>query len=183
MGRIDPQGLFSISKLLSFGGSGSSSKKQGAGCTCGGPRLNIGGGLSATGFLAIFGVSVGGGGNLSIPTDSLPFVGDGSFRGTEASVSGSITPMLGIGAFLGAGPNYSGGYSHSALPQGFSGSATPVVQFGVGDGAGIEVSSDIADITESYNAGGSGGRIAGGAYGGFGMRFSGAHSSGPMGCR
>ncbi len=144
-----------------------------------GPQLTVGAGGSATAFLAIVGVSTGGGATLSIPKESLPLVGDGSFRGTQISGSASITPLAGLGAFLGAGPNYSLGGSAAPTPRGLSGSVTPTIQAGVGDGAGIEVSSD---FTYPPNLSGSGGRIAAGVYGAVGARFQGTLSTGPIGC-
>jgi RHS repeat-associated protein len=71
-----------------------------------GPRVNLGAGASATGFLGIAGASLGLGGGASVPTASLPFVGDGSFRGIQFSGFGSITPLAGFGLFGGVGPNY-----------------------------------------------------------------------------
>lgn len=115
-----------------------------------------------------------------MPTASLPILGDGSFRGSQITGSLSVTPLVGLGVFLGAGQNYSLGGSSSSTPKGFSGSVTPVIQLGAGDGAGVEVSSD---FTSPLNLSGAGGRIAGGAYGAVGARFQGNLSTGPIGCK
>ena len=144
-----------------------------------GPQVNLGGGVSATGFLGLLGVSGGGGVTGSIPTASLPVVGDGSFRGSQITASLWITPLAGLGAFLGAGPNYTFGGSPTSVPRGFSGSVTPTMQAGAGDGVGVEVSSD---FTSPPSVGGAAGRIAAGAYGAVGARFQGNLSTGPLGC-
>ena len=144
-----------------------------------GPRVNLGGGASATGFLGIVGASVGLGGGVSVPTASLPFVGDGSFRGTQFSGSGSITPLAGLGLFAGVGPNYSLGGSNGAAGR-VSGSVTPVIQLGAGDGGGVEVTSD---LNSPLSLSGAMGRIAAGAYGAIGARFEGRVSTNPIGCR
>ena len=141
-----------------------------------GPRANLGGGVSATGFLGILGVSGGLGVNVSVPTASLS---DFSLRGIQVSFSGSITPLAGIGLFLGAGPSYSAGGSRGAS-RNVSGSVTPTIQVGAGDGAGVEVSTD---FTSPTSAGVAAGRIAGGAYGAVGARFSGTVATNPIGCR
>ncbi len=143
--------------------------------------MSLGTGGSATGFLAFLGLSGGGGVTVSVPTASLPIVGDGSFRGTQITGSLSVTPLVGLGVFLGAGPNYSfGGSSSSYTPKGFSGSITPVLQLGAGDGEGVEVSSDFPG---PLNLSGAAGRIAGGVYGALGARFQGNLSTGPIGCK
>jgi hypothetical protein len=144
-----------------------------------GPRLNLGAGASATAFLAVIGVSAGLSGNVSVPTASLPLVGDGSFRGTQVSGSGSITPMVGLGLFVGAGPSYSLGGSNAATPN-VSGSITPVGQLGAGDGGGVEL---VEDLTSPISLGGAMGRIAAGAYGAIGARFEGKVSTDPIGCQ
>jgi hypothetical protein len=142
-----------------------------------GPRANLGGGGSVTGFLGILGVSGGLSGGVSVPTASLPFIGDGSFRGTQFYGSGSITPLAGFGLFAGVGPNYSVGGSRGA-EKNVSGSITPVFQLGAGDGGGVEVSGAIG----SGFSGGMG-RIAAGAYGAVGAQFEGRVSTDPLGCR
>ena len=144
-----------------------------------GPRVNLGGGASATGFLGIVGLSGGLGAGASVPTASLPFVGDGSFRGTQFSGSGSITPLAGLGLFAGVGPNYSLGGSNGAVGN-VSGSVTPVIHLGAGDGAGVEVTSD---LNSPLSLSGAMGRIAAGAFGAIGARFEGRVSTDPIGCK
>jgi hypothetical protein len=144
-----------------------------------GPRVNLGGGGSATGFLGIVGLSAGLGGGVSVPTASLPLVGDGSFRGTQFSGSGSITPLAGLGLFGGVGPNYSLGGSNGAAGR-VSGSVTPVIQLGAGDGGGVEVTSD---LNSPLSLSGAMGRIAAGVYGAIGARFEGKVSTNPIGCK
>lgn len=144
-----------------------------------GPRVNLGGGGSATGFLGILGLSAGLGGGVSVPTASLPLVGDGSFRGTQFSGSGSITPLAGLGLFAGVGPSYSLGGSNGAAGN-VSGSVTPVIQLGAGDGGGVEVTSD---LNSPLSLSGAMGRIAAGAYGAIGARFEGKVSTDPIGCK
>jgi len=146
----------------------------------GGPTFNLGGGGSATGFLGILGLSGGGGATVSVPTASLPIVGDGSFRGTQVTGSLSATPLAGLSLFAGIGPNYSIGGSASSTAKSFSGSVTPVLQAGAGDGGGVEVTSD---FTSPLNLGGAMGRFAAGVYGAGGARFQGNLSTGPIGCR
>lgn len=141
----------------------------------GGSRINLGLGASATAFLAIIGVSGGLGGNVSVPAASLK---QGSVRGLQISASGFITPLIGLGAYLGVGPYGSVGGSDGPLPN-VSGSVTPVIQLGVGDGAGVEVTGDFA---WPLNLGGAMGRIAGGAYGAVGARFSGTIATDPLFC-
>jgi hypothetical protein len=113
-----------------------------------------------------------------VPTASLPLVGDGSFRGTQFSGSGSITPLAGLGLFAGIGPSYSlGGLNGAAGNK--SGSGTPVIQGGAGDGGGVEVTSD---LNSPLSLSGAMGRIAAGAYGAIGARFEGKVSTDPMWC-
>ena len=141
-----------------------------------GPSADIGGGVSATGFLGLFGASIGLNGNIAIPMASLK---SGSLRGIQFSLSASGTPLAGVGLFLGAGKSYSAGGT-TPREAGFDGSITPVGQAGAGDGAGVELASD---MTWPPNFSGSGGRIAGGAYAAAGVRFSGTLASPRFGCR
>jgi hypothetical protein len=145
-----------------------------------GSRLTLGGGGFGTLF-AFLGVSAGGNAGVSIPWSSLPLVGDGSFRRTQFSGSVSITPMAGVGAFAGLGPGYSGGNAGSASRSGFSGSSSTVVQFGAGDGGGVEVSGALASDQNYGVSMGAKGAI--GAYGAIGKQFSGNYNSRPLGCR
>ncbi len=140
-----------------------------------GPRVNLGGGWSATGFLGLVGVSAGVNANVSVPSASFR---NFSLRGTQVSLSGSVTPLVGIGLFGGWGPSYSGGGSNQTLDN-ISSSVTPVIQLGVGNGGGVEVSTDFASPLSS--AVGMG-RIAAGAYGAVGARFSGTVALNPIGC-
>jgi hypothetical protein len=139
-------------------------------------RANFGGGVSAKGFLGLLGVSGGLSVNVSVPTASLS---NFSLRGIQFSFSGSVTPLAGVGVFLGAGPSYSAGGSNGA-PGNVSGSVTPVIQAGAGDGGGVEVSTD---FSSPLSGGAAMGRIAGGAYGAVGARFAGTVATDPIGCR
>lgn len=141
-----------------------------------GPRTNFGGGVSATGFLGILGISGGFSINLSVPNASAR---NFSLRGLQVSLSGSITPLAGLGLFLGAGHSYSAGGSNEALNN-LSASYTPVIQAGAGNGGGVEVSTD---FSSPLSGSASMGRIAGGAYGAAGLRVSGTLASNPLGCR
>lgn len=141
-----------------------------------GPRVSLGGGVSATGFLAVLGISGGFGANVTVPTASLSSY---SLRGIQVSFSGSVTPLIGLGVFLGVGPNASLGGASGAVGN-VSGSITPTVQAGAGDGAGVEVGSD---LTSPPSVSAAMGRIAGGVYAGLGARFSGTISTDPIGCR
>jgi len=143
--------------------------------TCAGPRANLGGGVGATGFLGVLGLSGGLGVNVSVPTASLS---NYSLRGIQISFSGSLTPLAGVGLFIGAGPSLSAGGSNG--PSGnISGSITPVLQAGAGDGGGVEVSTD---LNSPLSGSAAIGRIAGGAYGAVGARFSGTVSTDAIGC-
>jgi hypothetical protein len=140
-----------------------------------GSMVNVGGGVSATGFLGVLGLSGGLGVGISVPSESLMHF---SLRGTQISLSGSLVPLLGFGLFLGVGSTYSIGGSNGSS-ENLTGSVTPVIQAGAGDGAGVEVSSD---LTSPLNVGGAMGRIAGGAYGALGARFAGTVATDPIGC-
>ena len=141
-----------------------------------GPRATASGGVGATGFLGLFGLSGGISGSISVPTASLS---NFSLRGIQVSVSVSVTPLAGVGLFLGAGPSY--GLGGSSGPSGnVSGSITPTMQAGAGDGGGVEVGSD---FSSPPSVSGAMGRIAGGAYGAAGARFSGTIATNPIGCK
>ncbi len=79
--------------------------------------------MGATGFLGLLGVSGGLSVNVSVPTASLS---NFSLRGIQFSFSGSVTPLVGVGVVLGAGPSYSAGGSSGTL-RNVSGSITPVI--------------------------------------------------------
>lgn len=144
-------------------------------CPVGG-RLTIGGGPSFTGFLGIIGLSGGVSGNVTIPTDAS---GRPTLTGAQLSVTGSLTPLLGLGLFAAAGPSGSASSSNSAAPL-FSGSITPVLQGGASDGFGAEVVRAMNDDPSDW--GGSGGRVGAGAYGAVGARFAGTITSPAWGC-
>lgn len=141
-----------------------------------GPRVHVGGGVGATGFFGVLGLSGSIGVNVSVPTASLS---NFRLRGIQVSLSGSITPLAGIGVFLGAGPTYSAGGSNGGFSN-LSGLITPTSQVGAGNGAGVEVGTD---FTSPMAGSVAMGRIAGGAYGAVGARFSGTASTSPIGCR
>ena len=151
--------------------------RQGRGCK--GPRLTFGIGGSGTLF-ALVGGSAGAGLNISIPYSSLSSF---SLRGTNITASASVTPLVGIGVFAGAGKSFSGGVtSHNNVSVGGShlyGSVTPVIQAGVGDEAGVEVQNS---FTNPFSVSGATGRIAAGAYAAVGAQFSGNVSTGNIGC-
>jgi hypothetical protein len=126
-------------------------------------------GFGGTLFAGIVGGSLGVNVGIAIPMD---FFSTGSLRGTQVYISGSATPLAGLGAFAGAGENYGFGNSPSALPTGFSSSQTLVLQGGVGWGLGAEVSGSIGtvggglgDLSQGFNMSGSGGPR--GAFGGY----------------
>jgi RHS repeat-associated protein len=161
----------------SVGGGGSANQPQSGNRPCPtGPRTTFGLGPSVTGFLGMVGISGGITGNISIPHNSD---GSISLRGTQLSLSGSVTPLLGLGLFGATGP--SGSMSSSSGPlETVDGSITPVFQVGASDGYGAEVVRAINGDPTDW--GGSGGRIGAGAYGAVGLRFSGTISTPPLGC-
>lgn len=142
-------------------------------CPAGG-RLVGGGGVSTTGFLGILGLSVGLDGHVMIPAS---FFKTGNLTGSQLSISAYVTPLAGLGLFAGLGPSASAGGSNGPSGSGASGNNT--LQFGAGDGEGVEVTSD---FTSGPNAAGAMGRLAAGAYGAFGHKFSGNLVSAPLGC-
>lgn len=141
-----------------------------------GRRLNFGGGVSATGFLGIVGLSLGISGNVSVPTSST---GTPRFTGSQISFSLSITPLAGLGLFVGAGPNYAMSSSSSASKT-LSGSATTVLQGGGGDGEGVEITRPVNSDPMAYS--GAAGRLAWGGYGAVGKQFTGTASTPQIGC-
>ena len=134
-----------------------------------GERLILGRGYSATLFAGILGFSLGADATLSIPFSSI---GDLSFRGTQLTLSGSVTGLLGFGGFAGIGQNVTLGLANGRAEPGVGTSSGSVVQLGAGDGGGVEVSGSILDpnLTESISAGPRG---AIGAYGAYGKKFTG----------
>ncbi|WP_338445660.1 RHS repeat-associated core domain-containing protein [Pelagerythrobacter marensis] len=141
------------------------------------PGLKLDVGTGATGFLGIVGLSLGVSGAINIPTDAN---GRPSLRGSQLSISGSITPLAGLGLFAGAGPNF--GMSGSDGPANIlSGSSDTVLQGGAGDGLGVEIVRPLNDKPADWS--GSGGRLAAGAYGAVGQRFSGTISTPQLGCQ
>lgn len=132
-----------------------------------GPRIALGYGGSATGFLGLIGVSAGGGTSASLPFSSLL---QGSLSGLQIGGNVSITPLAGFGGFVGAGPNYSIGGSAEAASSGFGTSAQTIIQVGAGDGGGVEVSSVFASPLSVTGSGGP--RGAFGMYGAVGRQFS-----------
>jgi RHS repeat-associated protein len=141
-----------------------------------GPRVNFSGGASGTGFLALIGASLGINLTVSLPTN--PVTGAPSLRGTQVSVTGSATGLLGLGLFIGAGPTV--GFSNSPAPTRIvSGSATPVFQLGGGAGEGVELSGALASDVDMS---GAAGRLAIGGYAAVGERFTGTISTPPLGC-
>jgi hypothetical protein len=119
-------------------------------------------------FLGLLGGSVGADATFSVPISSLRNL---SLRGTQLTFSGSATPLAGVGTFAGFGPNLSLGSASEPMAEGWSSSSTAVVQFGAGDGGGVETSAAIlqTDLSETV-PGGTRGAI--GAYGATGKKFS-----------
>jgi RHS repeat-associated protein len=142
-----------------------------------GTRFNFGGGVSATGFLGIGGLAAGIGASVAIPTNSS---GVPTLTGTQISISGSLTPLVGLGLFMGAGANYAMSTSSAAAGV-VSGAATPVFQFGAGTGEGVEIARAINSDPADWA--GAAGRLAAGLYGAIGQRFSGTLSTPPIGCQ
>ena len=140
-----------------------------------GRRLILGYGPAATLFSGFLGGSIAGSINVSIPTDALH---DGDFTGTQVGLAGSGTILGGIGGFLGSGSNFSVGTSEGVQTSGWD--SIGVLQGGAGNGGGVEVSGDLSD-DYNYNVSG-GGRIAYGAYGAFGRKFTHNLWSSPLGC-
>ena len=107
---------------------------------CSGPRLTLDGGVSGTLFAALVGASAGAGVSVSVPYSSLS---NFSLRGLNITGSLSLTPLVGLGLFAGAGRSFSGGVMTNGNPttsgQYINGSITSVIQAGAGDEAGIEV--------------------------------------------
>ena len=150
-------------------------KKQEQG-PCQLPRTTFGAGIGGTGFLGILGLSGGVAGEVSVPLDSR---GKPHLLGVQFSLSGSVTPLAGLGLYAGGG--ISGAASSSKGPrENISGSSTTVLQLGVGDGPGVEIVRALNDDPLDWS--GSGARLGAGAYGAIGQRFSGSLSTSPIGC-
>jgi RHS repeat-associated protein len=143
--------------------------------SCGtGPRIKISPfGLGITGFLFIGGFSGNVEGGISIPLSALK----GNFRGTQLYASGSVTQLLGIGAFVGAGNNFGVGYTSGPIQTGATsfaggpgGTPSPVIQGGAAWMAGGEGQ---VDLGSSPGVSGGGGPRAGfGAYLAGGIKHS-----------
>lgn len=128
---------------------------------CGaGPRVSYGVQFSATGFLASFGLSGSIGINVSAPAN--PFS-----RGSQVSVTGSITGLAGLGFFAGAGASTAVGVSNGSLQSGFSTSSSGGAQAGFATGAGGE-----GGVMKNGNSGG--GSYSGGPRAGMGGYAAGA---------
>jgi hypothetical protein len=97
----------------------------------------------------------------------------------DGPISGSLTPLVGLGLFGATGPSGSASSSSVAAPS-FSGSATRMLQVGVSDGFGAEVARAMNDDPLDWS--GSGGRIGAGAYAAVGDRFAGTITSPAWGC-
>lgn len=125
-------------------------------------------------------MSGGGEAGVSIPVSAL---WTGSLRGSQIYVSGSVTPLSGVGGFVGAGPGATIGYSTSPIPSWLSFSRQNVVQAGAAYGLGGEIS---APITHDGFAGGASinGSLKGGCglYGAGGPKFSTTLATPPLGC-
>jgi RHS repeat-associated protein len=126
--------------------------------SCGtGPRIKISPlGLGVTGFLFIGGFSGSVEGGISIPISAL----EGNFRGTQLYASGSVTQLLGLGAFVGGGNNFGGGYTSGPVQTGTS--ISPVLQGGAAVKAGGEVQVELG--SSPGVSGGAGPRVGYGAY-------------------
>ena len=151
-------------------------------CRQNGPRTNLSIGLGGTAFLGIGGLSGSIGITASVPTNPTGRVGTGgaiSLRGTQFQLTGSITGLLGFGAFLGAGPN--AGISESrGTSSTLSSSSNYTVQGGAGLGAGAEVVGNLTPGGPNFS--GSGGRLAAGGYIAGGKSVGGALSTPALGC-
>ena len=112
------------------------------------------------------GASAGASGQVSVPFSSL---GNFSLQGLQFTGSAYVTPLVGVGAFAGFGPGGSVGGAGGAAQGGVSNSSSTVMQFGVGDGGGVETSASFGD--PSFGAA-AGARGAIGAYGAVGESFS-----------
>ena len=189
---FDPKFLGNLGSLFDFpygGGGGlgaigggdsanaTPQKKRQSGQCPSGPGLKVEIGAGATGFLGVLGASLGISGGLTIPTDSN---GRPSLRGSQISISGSVTGLAGLGLFAGFGPNFGMGGTDGPSRI-LSGSADTVLQGGGGDGAGVEIVRPINNRPADWS--GSGGRLAVGAYGAVGKRFTGTITTPQLGCR
>lgn len=166
-----------IETLINWGGGsgGGGPPKPQSKKSCGtGARIKISPfGFGVTGFLFIGGFSGNAEGGISIPLTALK----GNFRGTQLYASGSVTQLLGIGAFVGAGNNFGTGYTSGPIRTGatsFSGgpggTPSPVVQGGAAWMAGGESQ---VELGSSPGIGGGGGPRAGfGAYAAGGIKHS-----------
>ncbi|ANC52545.1 hypothetical protein A4249_01920 [Brevundimonas sp. GW460-12-10-14-LB2] len=142
-----------------------------------GARLNLGRGPAATLFGGIIGGSVALTGNVSVPWQSVL---DGSFVGTQFSLTPSITFLGGFGLFAGAGENYSLGMSGQPSQTNVSYGSNWVFQLGAGDGGGVEVSS-VFSANPNYGFS-IGPRGALGAYGAGGYQRSVTFATPQIGC-
>lgn len=157
-------------------GRGSSNRSQKQGPCEDFRRVTYGGGVSGTGFLAIIGLSGGVSGDISIPVDSR---GKPHLLGSQLSLSGSVTPLLGLGLYAGGG--VSGAANSSNGPrENISGSSTTVLQVGVGNGPSVEIVRALNNDPLDWS--GSGARLGAGLYGAIGQRFSGSLTTNPIGC-
>jgi hypothetical protein len=137
------------------------------------PRVSIGFGPSGTIFVWGVGVSAALTGNVSIP--GTP----GSFRGTQLSATGSITPLIGFGGFLGAGPSASFNYTEGGPAPWLSTASDTVVQVAAAKAIGLEVVSAVFKFPDWS---GSGARYGAGGYGALGQRLSGTLTTPELGC-